>query len=59
MSRPTRLEILEYALTGVQTEMGLNSGQLTDDEWKYLDKHETWLIEEIKRVKEKQDAMGS
>lgn len=54
MPRPTRLEILEYALEGVQTKLGVWSGALEEDEQEFYESHEEWLKQEIQRVKERQ-----
>lgn len=53
MSRPTRLEILEYALTGVYTDIG-TSLPATSEDFDWLDeaeRHRDWLIAEIARIK--------
>ena len=52
MTRPSRLEILEYALAGAQTERGIWSGAMPDEEAETLDAHIEWLKQEIARVKE-------
>lgn len=55
MRRPSRLEILEYALEGVNTLWGTQVGALTEWEEEELEDHREWLKDEIKRVKEKQN----
>ena len=55
MTRPSRLEILEYALQGAQTERGIWSGAMPDDEADILDTHIVWLEREIARVKGNQE----
>lgn len=54
MSRPSRLEILEYALEGALTERGIWSGAASEEDEAELDAHIEWLEAEIARVKEKQ-----
>lgn len=54
MARPTRLEILEYALEGATTERGLWSGAMSFEQEEELDRHIEWLEKEIERVKENQ-----
>lgn len=51
MKRPTRLEILEYALEGATTQRGLWSGELSAKEEAELDNHIEWLEKEIQRAK--------
>ena len=53
MRRPSRLEILEYALEGALTERGIWSGAMTEEQEDELDEHIEWLESEIQRVKEK------
>ncbi len=54
MKRPSRLEILEYALDGVRAYYGTYSGQFSDDEEAELDDHIEWLKAEIVRVRQRQ-----
>lgn len=51
MTRPSRLEILEYALQGAVTERGLWSGGMEEWEEDQLAEHIEWLEMEIARVK--------
>ncbi len=52
MSRPSRLEILEYALEGVTTLRGVWAGcdSMSEEEESTLDGHLAWLEAEIARV---------
>jgi hypothetical protein len=54
MPRPTRLEILEYALEGARTERGIWSGAMTEEQEELLDDHIEWLAGEIERVNAKE-----
>jgi hypothetical protein len=52
MTRPSRLEILEYALEGAVTLRGISDP--SDEEYMdELEDHRDWLAAEIKRVKDK------
>ena len=56
MKRPTRLDILEYALSGVLTTIGTGvwppDMPVADSEWlDELEAHRDWLEVEIARVK--------
>jgi hypothetical protein len=55
MTRPSRLEILEYALEGAQTQRGIWSGEMGVREEAELDAHIDWLEREIARVKGNQE----
>ena len=54
MTRPTRLEILEYALEGARTEYGIWSGAMNDEQEQTLEDHIEWLESEIKRITQKE-----
>ena len=53
MRRPTRLEILEYALEGATTERGIWSGAMDWEDEDQLTADIEWLEAEIARVKER------
>lgn len=52
MSRPSRLELLEYALEGATTRRGIWAGcdLMSEKEGDTLDEHIIWLETEIARV---------
>lgn len=53
MKKPSRLEILEYALEGARAEYGIWLGAMTEEQERQLADHIEWLESEIQRVKEK------
>jgi L-ribulose-5-phosphate 3-epimerase UlaE len=58
MKRPSRLDILKYALDGVKTYYGLYSGQFSIDEEDEILDHIDWLTEEIDRVENQSKAQA-
>lgn len=56
MSRPSRLEILKYALEGARTERGVWSGAMGEAEEEQLDADIEWLEAEIARVEARQSS---
>lgn len=56
MTRPSRLEILEYALEGATMQRGTHVGcpDLYEEWLDELDAHIEWLESEIARVKRRQ-----
>ena len=55
MKRPSRLEILEYALEGIGTLIGIRQWETYDDFdcLNELEAHQHWIQAEIKRAKAK------
>lgn len=56
MKRPSRLEILEYALEGAQTRHGVWSGAMDSEEESELDRHIAWLEKACRATLERQNA---
>ncbi len=53
MSRPTRLEILEYAIEGLRNLIGTGTGYESEEVLEEYGRHQDWIEKELKRIKEK------
>lgn len=53
MSRPSRLELLEYAVEGLRTLIGTGTGYEDEEVLECYEHDLEWIEDEIKRVKER------